>query len=96
MIMHWPKGLPRNVIWKSGVSLVDQRPSLLSDKFGDHVIFTATIRQWKLRDEASNSPPGCAHCLKCTARGLLVAGLEDEGGRVRVNRLGARLLTSVG
>jgi arylsulfatase A-like enzyme len=30
MIMHWPKGLPRNVVWESGVSLVDIAPSILS------------------------------------------------------------------
>ena len=30
MIMHWPKGLPGNVIWKSGVSLVDLAPTILA------------------------------------------------------------------
>jgi arylsulfatase A-like enzyme len=30
MIMHWPKGLPANVIWKSGVSLVDLAPTILA------------------------------------------------------------------
>lgn len=30
MIMHWPKGLPGNVVWNSGVSLVDLAPTILS------------------------------------------------------------------
>ncbi len=30
MIMHWPKGLPRHVIWDSGVSLVDLAPTILA------------------------------------------------------------------
>jgi arylsulfatase A-like enzyme len=30
MIMHWPKGLPSNVVWKSGVSLVDLAPTILA------------------------------------------------------------------
>lgn len=30
MIMHWPKGLPRNIVWHSGVSLVDIAPTILS------------------------------------------------------------------
>lgn len=30
MIMHWPRGLPGNVIWKSGVSLVDLAPTILA------------------------------------------------------------------
>jgi choline-sulfatase len=30
MIMHWPNGLPDNVIWKSGVSLVDLAPTILA------------------------------------------------------------------
>ena len=30
MIMHWPKGLPKNVVWKSGVSLVDIAPTILA------------------------------------------------------------------
>ena len=30
MIMHWPKGLPEGVSWKSGVSLVDIAPTILS------------------------------------------------------------------
>jgi len=30
MIMHWPKGLPSNVIWNSAVSLVDLAPTILA------------------------------------------------------------------
>ena len=30
MIMHWPEGLPKAVTWKSGVSLVDIAPTILS------------------------------------------------------------------
>ena len=30
MIMHWPAGLPKNVVWKSGVSLVDIAPTILA------------------------------------------------------------------
>ena len=30
MILHWPAGLPQGVIWKSGVSLVDIAPTILS------------------------------------------------------------------
>ena len=30
MIMHWPNGLPGNVVWKSGVSLVDIAPTILA------------------------------------------------------------------
>ncbi len=29
MIMHWPAGLPKNVAWNSGVSLVDIAPTIL-------------------------------------------------------------------
>ena len=30
MIMHWPEGLPKNTVWKSGVSLVDIAPTILA------------------------------------------------------------------
>ena len=30
LIMHWPEGLPGNVIWNSGVSLVDIAPTILA------------------------------------------------------------------
>ena len=30
MIMHWPRGLPANVVWNSGVSLVDIAPTILA------------------------------------------------------------------
>ncbi|NKB37669.1 MAG: sulfatase-like hydrolase/transferase [Gammaproteobacteria bacterium] len=30
MIMHWPEGLPKNVVWNSGVSLVDVAPTILA------------------------------------------------------------------
>jgi len=30
LIMHWPKGLPEGVVWKSGVSLVDLAPTILA------------------------------------------------------------------
>ena len=30
MIMHWPNGLPRNIVWHSGTSLVDIAPTILS------------------------------------------------------------------
>lgn len=30
LIMHWPKGLPSGVAWRSGVSLVDIAPTILS------------------------------------------------------------------
>ncbi len=30
MIMHWPGGLPGNVVWKSAVSLVDLAPTILA------------------------------------------------------------------
>ncbi|MFT5351879.1 MAG: arylsulfatase A-like enzyme [Gammaproteobacteria bacterium] len=30
LIMHWPEGLPGNVVWDSGVSLVDIAPSILA------------------------------------------------------------------
>jgi arylsulfatase A-like enzyme len=30
MIMHWPNGLPTNVVWESGVSLVDLAPTILA------------------------------------------------------------------
>jgi arylsulfatase A-like enzyme len=30
MIMHWPEGLPGNIVWDSGVSLVDLAPTILA------------------------------------------------------------------
>lgn len=30
MIMHWPNGLPGNVVWQSGTSLVDLAPTILA------------------------------------------------------------------
>ncbi len=30
MIMHWPEGLPKNLVWQSGVSLVDIAPTILA------------------------------------------------------------------